>query len=330
MNQLKVYLFSCLLSVLFMVAGCNDEKASRNAINDGVIKQAASVANTDAMIEIPAGQFIMGSNKRDDSGKQQEYGLVNPMYLDEHPEHKVYLDVYLIDKYEVTNLAYKRFVLVTKRKEPFQWTQNGYNLIKARLTVTDIETLRWIAEEYFKLDVDTRQASKAKLLELMGKDWAIKDQLPVTGVSWLDARDYCQWVGKQLPTEQQWEKAARGSKGLEYPWGSHWDPKLTNTGDDSDWEDGVAPVGSYPENRSPYNVYDLSGNVWEWVQDWYQAYPGSDYTIEAFGEKNRVIRGGGGGVGHYALSVFFRGAARSYSNPTNINPDVGFRCAKTK
>lgn len=320
MNQLKVYTIVCGLCLLFLPAGCSDENAKSARLQD----------NTDAMVEIPAGHFIMGSNKRDESGKQQEYGLVNPMYLDEHPEHRVYVDVYLIDKYEVTNTAYKKFVLATKRKEPFEWTQNGYNLIEAKLKVTNIDTLRWIASEYFKLDVDTRQASKVKLLQFMAKDRAVKDRLPVTGVSWFDAKDYCQWLGKQLPTEQQWEKAARGPQGLEYPWGSQWNPLITNTGDDSDWDEGVAPVGSYPENRSPYNVYDLSGNVWEWVDDWYQAYPESDYTIKAFGKTNRVIRGGGGGVGHYALSVFFRGAARSHSIPSEKNPDVGFRCAKSK
>ena len=330
MNQSKVNLLSCLLFVLLMLCACNDGKPNHNAKNEGDSKQAVPAVIEDGMVEIPAGEFIMGSNKRDETGKQQEYGLVNPMYMDEHPEHKVFLDTYLFDKYEVTNLAYKRFVLATKRTEPFQWSQNGYNLIAARLNITDIDTLRWIAEEYFKLDVDTRKMNKAQLLVAMKNNWAEKDNLPVTGVSWFDARDYCHWVGKQLPTEQQWEKASRGPEGLEYPWGNQWDPQLTNTGDDSNWEDGIAPVGSYPQNKSPYGVYDLSGNVWEWVDAWYKAYPGSDYSVDAFGEKNRVIRGGGGGVGHYALSVFYRGAARSYSLPEKSNPDVGFRCAKAQ
>jgi len=90
----------------------------------------------------------------------------------------------------------------------------------------------------------------------------------------------------------------------------------------------VAPVGHYKGNKSPYGAYDMSGNVWEWVQDWYDAYPQADYRNDNFGKKYRVIRGGGGGVGHYAISYFFRGATRQFSEPELASEDVGFRCAK--
>ena len=279
------------------------------------------------MVLVPAGLFIMGSDKRDNSGKQQEYGLINPLYLDEHPRHEVTLPAYYIDQYEVTNKQYKQFVQQARRKEPVNWTQNGYNLVEERLKATDLDTLRWIATEYFKLDVDTRRMDAASLLQTMLKDQAQKDRIPATGVSWYDARDFCHWAGKRLPSEAEWEKAARGNAGQEYPWGAKWDPDKTNIGD-NEWEEGIAPVGSFPQNRSPYGVYDLSGNVWEWVADWYKPYPGSDYKHAEFGEKNKVIRGGGGGLGHYALSVFFRGAARSYARPEMASSDVGFRCAR--
>jgi formylglycine-generating enzyme required for sulfatase activity len=277
---------------------------------------------------VPAGAFIMGSNKVDTSGKQEEYGLVKPLFLDEHPEHPVTLPAFYIDAYEVTNRQYKVFVQAARQPEPVEWTQNGYNLIEARLKATDLETLRWIASEYFKFDLDTRAMSKAQLLQAMMDDWAVKDRLPVSGVSWFEAAAYCVWAGKRLPTEAEWEKAARGAQGLEFPWGSQWSTDQTNIGDDTDWEGGIAPVGSYPNNRSPFGVYDMAGNVWEWVADWYQPYPNSDYQSDAFGEKHKVIRGGGGGVGHYSLSFFFRSAMRGYASPSSQSGDVGFRCAR--
>jgi formylglycine-generating enzyme required for sulfatase activity len=280
------------------------------------------------MVLIPAGGFIMGSNKTDTSNKKDEYGLVKPLFLDEHPERQVTLDAYWIDVNEVSNAQYKAFIFETNRAEPFEWTQNGYNLIKERLEATDVEALRWIATQYFQLDLDTRKMGKQALLQAMYDDWAVKDTLPVTSVTWQDAHDYCRWAGKRLPTEAEWEKAARGTDGREFPWGNEWDAGLSNTGDDVDWEGGIAPVGSYQQSQSPYGVYDMAGNVWEWVVDWYQPYPGTDYESDEFGEKNKVLRGGGGGVGHYSLSYFFRSAARAYAKPDTASGDVGFRCAK--
>ncbi len=287
--------------------------------------------NSAGMAFVPGGPFIMGSNMRDDSGQQEQYGLVNPLYLDEHPEHTVTIDDFYIDIYEVTNAQYKLFLEKTRRNSmPFQWSQNGYNLVKERLGATDLETLRWIATEYFKLDMDTSTMAKTPLLKAMLDDQTKRDPLPVTGVNWYDAKAYCEWRGKRLPTEQEWEKAARGPDGLIYPWGNEWMQDYVNTGDDSDWEEGIAPVGSYPNNKSVYGVYDLAGNVWEWTASQYLPYPGTDYQHKDFGQYFRVIRGGGGGIGHYALSAFFRGAARSYAPPQQPNNDVGFRCAKGK
>ena len=292
---------------------------------------AGRVASDDdgAMILIPAGSFILGSDKEDTKGEQQQYGLVNALYVDEHPRQKMNLPAFFISKYEVTNRQYKRFVIARKRKEPFYWTQNGYNLVEARLRETDLETLRWISSEYFKFDLDTTTMTKPQLLAEMKKDRQLKDTLPVTGVTWFDAHDYCQWRGQRLPTEFEWERAARGAEGLEYPWGNEWQPDITNTGDNTDWPDGIAPVGAYPNNRSPDGLYDMSGNVWEWVDSWYLPYPGSTLERKEFGKTYKVLRGGGGGVGHYALSIFFRASARSFAPPSTSSNDIGFRCAKS-
>jgi len=324
-----------MLSVLMALTACKPTATGSTPTQSGANseqafpKESASRPDYGAMVFVAPGPFVLGSNKTDDSGKQQEYGLVNPLYVDEHPQQTQVVDGFFIDQYEVTNGAYKKFVVQTQRKEPFGWTQNGYNLIKDRLEVTDLETLRWIATEYFKLDLDVTTMSRRQLLSAMYSDQQIKDSLPVTGVTWFDASEYCQWIGKRLPTEFEWEKAARGPNGLEYPWGNEWDPDVANTGDNTDWPEGITPVGSFPKNISPYGAYDMSGNVWEWVADWYQPYPGSTLEREGFGEKNKVLRGGGGGVGHYALSVFYRGAARSFAPPMTSSSDIGFRCVKS-
>ena len=147
-----------VMSVLISLAACEPGPKS--------INKAASSADQ----LILAGPFIMGSNKTDTTGKQQEYGLVKPLFLDEHPEHQVDLPSYYIDTYEVTNAQYKRYVRATGQKEPFPWTQNGYNLLPVRLRASDLESLRWIATEYFKFDLDTGQMGKAALLKAMDDD----------------------------------------------------------------------------------------------------------------------------------------------------------------
>lgn len=280
------------------------------------------------MVLVPAGEFIMGSDKLDTEGLQQRYGLVKPLYLDEHPQQRVVLKSFFIDRYEVSNEQYKEFTHAAKYQEPFEWSQNGYNLAPERLEKSEVDALRWIASDYFKLDVDTRLLDKATLLRLMAEKRAFRDRLPVAGVMWPDADAYCRWKHKRLPSEAEWEKAARGTEGLEFPWGNDWNPDVINSGDNTQWEDGIAPVGTYPNSKSPYGVYDLAGNVWEWVADDYLPYPGNKLPNPEFGTGKKVLRGGGGGIGHYAISQFFRSAARQASDPRVTGVDVGFRCAQ--
>lgn len=308
--KITVMFFSALVTLT--LAGCGREPS--NAPRD--------------MVQVPQGEFIMGSDKVDTEGLQQRYGLVKPLYMNEHPQQKRTLKAFYIDRLEVSNAQYKTFARMTARQEPFAWSQNGYNLYPERLQKSNVETLRWIAAEYFKLDVDTKKLDKPELLRGMLDRQIFLDRLPVSGVTWFDADAFCRHQGKRLPSEAEWEKAARGTEGREFPWGDVWNPEAINAGDNTQWEDGIAPVGTYPGSQSPYGVFDMAGNVWEWVADGYAAYPGNIEPDPDFGSNKKVLRGGGGGIGHYAISPFFRSAARQASDPNTTSGDVGFRCAK--
>lgn len=210
------------------------------------------------------------------------------------PAHSVLLSAYYIDKYEVSNAQYNAYVETTSAQAP-----------------------------RYANDSTLNQPSQ-----------------PVVGVTWAEARGYCTWAGLRLLTEAEWEKAARGTDGRLYPWGARLpDGMLANFADknaDLDWrdlssDDGYgfsAPVGSYASGASPYDVHDLSGNVWEWVSDWYDA----DYYKQSPAENptgpiegvNRVIRGGSWYSRITALGATFRSLHESGHGTLY----VGFRCAR--
>jgi len=236
------------------------------------------------MVHVPGGAFTMGSEEKDTAALGVEFGLRSGKFFEnEAPVHKVDIDGYYIDKYEVTNAEYRDFInAVSYKYIPTTW-ENG------------------------------------KYQEKLGRH-------PVAGVTWYDAANYCTWAGKRLPTEAEWEKAARGPNGNVYPWGNDFDQKKANLVSGESVE-----VGSAQTDKSPYGVFDMAGNVAEWVDDWYLAYPGNKSQSKEYGEQYKVFRGGEGtSTGHYALpKIYARGSARRYYLPGGAGGDVGFRCAKS-
>ena len=185
---------------------------------------------------------------------------------DELPQHSVYLSAYSIGKYEVTRGEYRAFLTATGRAVPYYWA----------------ETQTWKT----------------------GQTFTQTETHPVVGVTYDDAEAYCAWAGGRLPTEAEWEKAARwtGSYPNVYPWGNIWDVEKCNNWDDTNSAGGgyrryqTAPVGSYPSGASPYGCQDMAGNVWEWCKDWYSdtyysQSPSSNPQGPTSGT-SRVLRGG--------------------------------------
>ncbi|MBE2270802.1 MAG: SUMF1/EgtB/PvdO family nonheme iron enzyme, partial [Anaerolinea sp.] len=149
---------------------------------------------------------------------------------------------------------------------------------------------------------------------------------PREQITWFEARDYCVLRGARLPTEAEWEYAARGVDGLYYPWGNEWDPDNVVWSGNSNYE--TADVGSRPNGRSWVGAYDLSGNVWEWVSSLYRDYPytATDRREDLDSRATRVLRGASWDNN---VPAWFRAADRSDWNPRNANGNVGIRCARS-
>ncbi len=146
---------------------------------------------------------------------------------------------------------------------------------------------------------------------------------PMRGVSWYEADAYCLSIGKRLPTEFEWEKAARGPDDRKFVWGNEFHRDWANFGKT------VRSVGSFPKDVSPYGVHDMNGNVSEWTASWYRPYPGSTYEDENFGEKFKVIRGGTIQKREHGFMVeFVTLPYRNYVPPKERFWDTGFRCAR--
>jgi len=211
---------------------------------------------------------------------------------DEYPRHDVFVNNFYIDKFELTNGRYLEFVKATNHRVP-QNPKNATRNLWQGDTITE----------------------------------SLADR-PVVNVDWADANAYCQWAGKRLPTEAEWEKAAKGTADRRFPWGNV-EPTNKHLNFNQQWigEKTLMPVGSYELGKSPFGVYDMAGNVWEWVNDWYDAKyyeksPAKNPMGPDSGTK-RVLRGSGWQNETPTVRIF----TRVDSDPTIRNESTGFRCA---
>lgn len=251
---------------------------------------ARAIAGID-FVYVPAGEFLMGSADG---------------YTDERPVHTVDLDGFWIMRTEVTNAQYRAFVDAGGYATQRFWTADGWEW---RTENNVIEPFGWSVPVY---NGDTQ---------------------PAVGVSWYEAVAFANWLAEEsgfpvrLPTEAEWEKAARGESGRVYPWGDVWDRRKANYGEGDDGFNATAPVGSFPDGASPYAALDMAGNAWEWVADWYDKdyysrSPAGNPTGPEAGTL-RILRGGSRGINSFDL----RTAVRLEAPPSKREKDVGFRLA---
>mgnify|MGYP001592978724 CR=1 FL=1 len=218
---------------------------------------------------------------------------------------------------------------------PHPWYEDEHPLHRVNLPSFFIDAYEVTDEQYKKfLDAAPRP---------LPDDWANgtypegKARFPVIYVNWFDAEAYCRWANKHLPSEEEWEKAARGPDGLKYPWGDLLSPAPAVIAQGPVMIASAVAVGQFEGGKSPYGAYDMIGNVWEWTNSWYMPYPGNGARNKDFGRVFRVTRGlSFMSVGHYSgeaytqiASVVARASFRSYDFPDSRLADRGFRCAQS-
>ena len=285
------FLLAAISLSTVLLGACTQARTATPAHSPGVTRTRST--DEAEMIHVPDGEFLMGSTDADRKAA-----------ADEKPAHTVYLDAFWIARTEVTNTQYVRFLNALGEHKG---TCGGYDCVETKVEDQDSHILRqegrYVVESAF-------------------------EDHPVIEVTWYGAQAYCEWAGVRLPTEAEWEKAARGIDGRLYPWGN--DAPDCSKAQYAGCSGMTVPVGSKPAGASPYGVLDMAGNVWEWVADWYDATyydcsPARNPQGVKAGER-KVFRGGSWGY----LPKFIRTTDRARNRPAYAGFNVGFRCGASK
>lgn len=293
------------------------------------IKNVSNHAAKEGMVDLPGGDFLMGTNSLEGFPEDGE-----------GPVREVHLDPFSIDTSAVTNQAFQEFVESTgyvTEAERFGWSF-VFHLLASERVVASVkqvppETPWWLAVEgaYWK--------------QPEGIDSTLDGRMdhPVVHVSWNDAMMYCNWVGKRLPTEAEWEYAGRG--GLvqkRYPWGDKlkykgkhlcniWQGNFPAENTAQDGYISTAPAKSFEPNG--FGLYNVSGNVWEWCQDWFSpTYHVEHSNLNPTGPEAGETKSmrGGSYLCHQSYCNRYRVAARSFNTPNSSTGNTGFRCVKDR
>ena len=301
------------------------------------------------MQTIPAGEFTFGSDPDDEDAYDNEITT----------QRKKDLPEFAIGRYPVTNAEYRFFIEADGYQDERWWSEAGrqwkqggpeahadaiQSWLEYRKQLYDFgvdkaaqqfswrpQNVRYWQRIVKLSDEEAQQQARRQFERPFDRPgfWDDPDKSspgrPVVGVNWFEAEAYCRWLsaiteqGFALPDELFWEKAMRGTDGRTYPWGNEFNSDICNRVESHIY--ATTPVGLYPAGRSPYGLFDAAGNILEWTDSWYQAYPGSEFEHEDYGERYRVLRGGA----WYSYRRLVRCAFRYRYVPVFFFKNVGFR-----
>ena len=294
-------------------------------LETALVQPGPLAGSTAGMVLLPGGEFLMGTNSREGYPADGEW-----------PAHRVRLKPFWIDTLAVSNRKFGTFVEATGYRTEAE--RFGWSFVFAGLLPDDFPPTRAVAQTPW-----WRQVHGADWRHPEGSHSSLAERLdhPVVHLSWNDGLAYCRWAGRRLPTEAEWEFAARGGLDQQrYPWGNQltpdgqhrmnvWQGKFPSQNSVEDGYYGTAPVDAFPPNR--YGLYQMTGNVWEWCADWFaptfpRRGPRDDPSGPPDGER-KVMRGGSY-LCHRSYCFRYRVAARSSNTPDSSAGNLGLRTVR--